>query len=243
MENQKYLVVFWAALLAFWLMVPIVNASERLLDGGFETGIDSWTITNDGLEATFARTDLAARSGNYAAIFTNIDDTIENGVYTGVRLRECIDISAPDPEYTNFSFSGYIYIPATSTNHSIFRPRFRYYNSPDCEGSGASDRFLQVYNNLPTDEWVYFRVTGERPVGALGVGLWLETEKTSPADSVVYFDDLRFYDSTPTAVSLQHSAAQPAKLPTWLLGGALFFFGMTVALTWRIQYVRPRGGG
>lgn len=224
--SKKKSLAWISAFIALALVAPLVLAFERITDGGFEAvgpanEIFAWPVTNTGAEANW---DLVTapepvRSGLQAARFTNVSNTLLGGSYTGVRIRNCIDITTPDPTpaYTDYSFSGYVYVPSDNANFQQLRVLIRYYTTAGC-GGGASSPIVEDYFDIeiPRDEWFYFRVTAPHQAGRDGMGLWLETRKTTSAHSVVYFDDLRFYDSTPTAVSLHSFAAQPAPQQGWL---------------------------
>jgi hypothetical protein len=218
-----------SAFIALALVAPLVLAFERIADGGFEAvgpanEIFAWPVTNTGMETTWnlVTAPEPVRTGLQAARLTNTSTTLQSGLYNGVRIRNCIDITTPDPTpaYTDYSFSGYVYIPSDNANFQQLRVLIRYYTTAGC-GGGASSAIAEDYFDIdiPRDEWVYFRVTAPRQAGRDGMGLWLETRKTTAANSVVYFDDLRFYDSTPTAVSLHSFAVQPDPQQGWLWWG------------------------
>jgi hypothetical protein len=206
--DKRFLAVVGISLILA-LAVPSAWALvEHILNGGFEEeGVGGWTITLDGAEATMTRSNSAVRTGAWGAEITNTTSTLGGqGFYTGVRQHDCMIVNNPGTS-SHITFSGYIYVPSDAANFGRFRPQVRFYQSTGCatnRGLTSADWVTTIARN----EWVPFQVIAPRPADANGAVVYLNLDKTTTEPLVVYFDDLTFYDSTPSSVSLHSIGAR-----------------------------------
>lgn len=235
MVNKKYLVTLGVVLVLAFVLPTAWALTDRLVDGGFESGndgINSWDETLDLAPTTVALTTSPTRTGNGAMLYTNVNPGTGSPPtvsYSGYRQHQCMDLNipAPSPARQHVTFSGYVYVPDTATNFQNVRARIRFYQGVNpsnerisCFGGLSPVPNVVLTSAIPRNAWVPFSVTGEVPANALDVVAILEVGKTNGENLTVYFDDLRLYDSSPTAVSLQSFSPQKTAPPVWFAWGA-----------------------
>lgn len=177
---------------AWPLAAQVVN--ERLVNGGFEDGTAGWDIlVNGNLQSVTSPAPV--RSGEHSGLI------VLNSGQTGGQIGQSIALDPAAPLGTHFTLAGWIYVPESETNLQTVRVRVRYYETATCA-------FDPVLNTAPPitisarDAWIPFEYTTFVPADKFCVTPLLEVARSDTAQPVnVYWDDLTFYDSGPTAVS------------------------------------------
>jgi hypothetical protein len=212
----------------FFASPSLVQADERLVNGGFETGdTTGWdTFIPDPGSVQITASSAYTRTGNYSGAVTITGDVL------GGQVGQCADIVPRNPLVEHFTVAGWVYVPADATNFNWARVRVQYWGD-QFAGCAPSLGIVDSPNIAVTPgEWSYVELTSAIPApdperGApVAVSVYLRVARTTTdVPLTVYWDDITFYDSTPTAVSLLSATTSDTAdfihPPFWLMAGLL----------------------
>lgn len=224
-RSMRKLVLLLVVLVMVIGVAGVLAQNERLTDGDFEA-IDSTNSWNAIVQnATIARVTSPSpvHTGLGAAELTINANNTGNPNILGQRGK-CVDISSPLG--TAFTFAGYVYVPSSiGTDVGQVRARVTYFTSPGCSGGGATS-----FSNLAItsrDVWLPFGFTPGTDISSRSsAAVIIEAQNLSTTDTIqIYWDDLSFYDSTPTAVSLQSFSANNTVVSALAFGSLLVLLG------------------
>jgi len=207
------------------LLVSVAIAKTELITNGtFETDTSGWNPSNT--KAVLTRITSDAHSGSASLEVKNTStssQTVTNGAI------QCINLSPVENYYT---VDGWVKVPAqTNTSAEAFL-KFAFYPSTDCGGSQSGAAETSVVS-VGTD-WTNVNATTSTSLGALSVEVRLYVRKGgSTGDALAYFDDISFFSSTATAVtlsSLTAHSAQSIRRPEYVLAAVFRWLWLMLGL-------------
>jgi hypothetical protein len=185
-----------ALVVALVLAVTMAFAIERIQGGAFDnaTDVNFWT------EGT-AAINYVLGEGNTNPGSAGISTANTGQVFKG----QCVDVSTPSPHFT---FKGFAKFLPIGTQADLAGVQIAWFSSVDCSGApvGVNGPFT-VTPNAAT--WTEFDVIGlATPPTAQTASIRLLTSSPDGTDATVLYDDLTFYDSTSTAITLSSMDAR-----------------------------------
>lgn len=111
-----------------------------------------------------------------------------------------------------YTFASWVFIPSSSTRITNASLRVGWYAASDCSGSQLSTNTADV---SALDTWTYAYLTQSAPgtANCAQARLQINASTGSTAVGPVYFDNVIFYSSTPTAISLRTLTARAPLSP------------------------------
>ena len=213
-------------LLLFVFVWPLAaqGVNERLVNGGFEDGTTGWDIlVNGNLQSVTSPAPV--RSGERSGLI------VLGAGQNGGQIGQSITLDPDTPLGDYFTLAGWIYVPESETNINSVRVRIRYYATATCEQPTILENspFIDI---SVQDEWIPFEFTAPLPDGYLCATPLLDVNRVDVNEPVnVYWDDLSFYDSGPTAVSF---IAARTTTPANYTALGLLTAGLLILLSWPI---------
>ena len=178
---------------------PAARPTNLLINGDFETGdISPWTTfypAHGGGRAYI--TASPTHSGTFAArLVTNGNAGTASGVAGGGHCSGGVRI--PVQPYTSYTWSGWILVPPGTALASAYL-RVAWYALPDCAGGSqlGSSRSSLVTDANGT--WIQVEGTAVSPGTAAFAELRLLGVPAMAAGITLYFDDITFAETPPTA--------------------------------------------
>jgi hypothetical protein len=239
MIKKKHLVFTWVVILSLLLSVPVVWAATRTVNGGFESNVTGWDGTSPPPQgAVVSHTSSPTYDSSAGA--AQLQNTSTEGGFLG-RVGQCVSLSAPVADH--FVVRGRIYVPSSVTNFNRALIQVQFFTGPGCAPSlgflptPAVTATMVTYDDWNTLQMVIplTQTVGAQTVAdAASAAVYLHTHKTNSAPMTVYWDDVLFSDSTPTAVSLQSFTAQSDSHRGglgWSDGGELTAVPLFIALS------------
>ncbi|MFO7540018.1 MAG: hypothetical protein R6X32_18415 [Chloroflexota bacterium] len=195
--TKKIALLTLTTIIIFFAMPLIAYAYERITDGGFETGSPSpWDVVVNSSLQVVESSEAPVRTGSYSGAISL------TGTHNGGHVGQSIEFVTQPAQGSNFALAGWVYVPSSETNFNTARVRVRYYQTSTCANNPVLFTSPAFDINV-RDEWIPFQFITEIPVGVECVTPLLEISRLDTgAPLTVYWDDITFYDSTPTAVSL-----------------------------------------
>lgn len=198
MKLRKIIIIL-LTLCTLLLFEGIVMAAERITNGTFEGGVSGW----EGMDGTIVRATMSVHSGSDSA---EVSNTSAYPTQSIAGAAQCVDIPTSDSEDT-FTAKAWIYVPDDVPE--IFEAAYigvNYYATDDC-----TDGVGPVYDSshiTTTGSWQEVTSIAPVPGVAESARVWLYVRKTdNTANPHVFFDDVTFYDSTVTAVTVSRIAS------------------------------------
>lgn len=168
----------------------------------------NWEVSNAVI--TIERSTDQVHNGSYAMKITGTAATSNNTSVGAQTIKTSNPVAVTGG--TNYSFVSWIYIPSTATRVSAARLRAAWYVNADCSGSQLSTNTVDV---TTTDTWTYGWLSVTAPATATCAQLRLFIQTPASGSGVnpvgpVYFDNVMFYPSTATALTLRAMDARTA---------------------------------
>jgi len=167
-----------------------------------------WHVSN--AYVTIERSTDQVHNGSYAMKITGSSAWSINTSAGGQTIKTSNPI--PVTPNTGYSFAAWVYIPSTATRVNAGRLRVAWYTAADCSGSQLSTSTTEV---TAVDTWTYGWLQASSPATAncAQLRLFIQTPTTGAGTvGPVYFDNVMFYESSPTAVTLDAFHANPTGL-------------------------------
>ncbi len=203
------------------LIEGVVLAAERVTNGTFEADVSGWTASS----STVVYTSTLTYNGSAGS--AKVTNTSGSTSASSAGASQCVDIPTPDVG-AYFTAKGWIYVPSDEpANFSYAYIRVRYYGTNDCSGTALGSN-IDSSQAITPEVWQEVTAIAAVPVAAESAQFRLYIRKAdNTANPYAYFDDVTFYDSTPTDVTVSSMASSS---PFFNLTAALFVAAGLVVL-------------
>ncbi len=191
---RKILAVL-SVLAALLLVEGVVLAVEHITNGTFDADVSGWTPSTGTIVYTTTQSHNAVGSAQIANTSSSTSSS-SFGAY------QCVDIPTSNSGDT-FTARGWVYVPSdVPANFQSAYIRVRYYAANNC-GTSIGSNIDSAIEITTTASWQEVTTIAPVPATAESVQVRLYVRKANnTANPYVYFDDVTFYDSTATDVTV-----------------------------------------
>lgn len=203
MARRLFPLVRLLAVVVFALTVgsgPIRALTELITNGTFDTDVSGWTPTS-----THGAISWAGTEGHSAVGAARVENDGAHTVKYSEGAYQCVVLNSPVNDY--YEARGWVKVPSQANTTAYAFIRVHFYSSTTCSGSVGSNRDTDL---VPVgSDWTFVTLYGtSTPPGALSakVRLLVQTDASS-GPAYAYFDDVSFYPSTATAITLDEARA------------------------------------
>jgi len=191
-----------------------IAKTELITNGTFDSNTSGWSNSTSG-SISWNSTEGHTTTGAAETQNTRAGSSTFSAGGT-----QCINLPTPVAGY--YTVEGWAKVPSQSNNTAEGFIRFHFYSSLDCGTAIGSDRDTPSVS--VGSDWTQVSKIGSTTNGAQSVQVRLYVKKSAIGDAYAYFDDISFFSSTATAVTLsslaahsRHSAAQLERVLTALV--------------------------
>ncbi len=166
---------------------PASPATSLVANGGFDTGLGSWTDLAADIPMSWSRTDATGNPASGSLLVTNTS-TVVNGAGGGP--SQCIALTPGSLA----NLSARMRVPSGQTGTATVAPALFFYTGSDC--TGTLDSSIGTLGPSQVDTWETQTATWTVPAGVHSAMVYLWIAKTSTAGSFsIYFDDVSLVTS------------------------------------------------
>lgn len=224
MKDTRFLLSICIGVLILFLSVSVVWAATRTTNGSFEDNVAGW----DGPSPPSQDADVShvtSPTYNGSAGAAQLENLSQGGGFLG-RIGQCVSLTSPVTDH--FVVRGHLFVPASVNNFDGAYIRVQFFTGAGCAphlgflSTPEITAATVVYDDWNTLELIIpltQEVGSQTVANAVSAAVYLHTHKTNSDPMTVYWDEVLFADSTPSAVSLHSFAAQPAAQQGWLWWG------------------------
>jgi len=232
------------AITAFVVSVVIAK-TELIINGTFDSNVNNWSDFSTGGSISHSSTE-----GHTATGAANVQNAYTGSGAWSSGGAQCINLPTPVADY--YTVEGWTKVPSQLNTSAQGYIRFQFYSNLDCSAAVGTERDTGLVD--AGSDWTRVSKTGSTPVGAQSVQVRLYVKKSGADSAYAYFDDISFFPSNATAITLssltargEQPAAQPERALTtfsrWLVaalvGAALVAVGASItALRRRQTFIR-----
>jgi len=217
------------------LTIALASAyTERITNGSFDTDVSGWS--DKGTGGSIAYEASIGHNATGSAKVTNA-----SGQNTSSGAVQCVDIPLSGGT-SYYTVKGWIYIPpGQPANFSHAYIRVQYYSQDGCSGTLGST--LDSNSVTTVESWQEAVKITLAPDSAQSAHVRLYIRTTGSGGSpFVYFDDVTFYDSTATAVTLTSLSARSGQTVTQLEHALTAMFRRPIAVVARLAFMLAAAG-